>query len=108
MRSLIEPPGFWDSSLRKSWQGPVSSRCTGSSGVLPMRSSTAGRASSGGRAVMKANGPLRAGRSVQVSQAKKPGFVRQRRFPHELLRISRKAGEQAHAECVVGKGLCVS
>src|SRR5690348_817491 len=43
MRSLIEPPGFCDSSLRKSEQRPVSRRVTSTSGVLPMRSRTAGR-----------------------------------------------------------------
>jgi hypothetical protein len=43
MRSLIEPPGFCDSSLRNSVQGPVSKRLTRTSGVLPISSSTAGR-----------------------------------------------------------------
>ncbi len=45
MRSLIEPPGFCDSSFRNSSQGPVSRRVTRTSGVLPIRSSTAGRTS---------------------------------------------------------------
>ena len=40
MRSLIEFPGFCDSSLRKSWQGPVSIRRTSSIGVLPIISIT--------------------------------------------------------------------
>src|SRR5262245_38926359 len=43
IRSLIEPPGFCDSSFRNSRQGPVSKRVTSTSGVLPIRSSTAGR-----------------------------------------------------------------
>src|SRR5689334_13082063 len=44
MRSLIEPPGFWFSSLRKSSQGPVSSEPTFTSGVLPIRDRTFGSA----------------------------------------------------------------
>ena len=38
-RSLMEPPGFWFSSLRKSWHGPVSRRRAASSGVRPIISS---------------------------------------------------------------------
>jgi len=37
MRSLIEPPGFWFSSLTKSWQGPVSNSFNSTIGVLPIR-----------------------------------------------------------------------
>src|SRR6476620_11851341 len=40
MRSLIEPPGFWFSSLRNSSQGPVSVEATRTSGVLPISEST--------------------------------------------------------------------
>src|SRR5947209_7056013 len=36
MRSLIEPVGFWFSSLTNSRHGPVSSCRTSTSGVLPM------------------------------------------------------------------------
>src|SRR5690606_8644941 len=36
MRSLIEPPGFWLSSFRKSSQEPVSNVCSLTSGVLPI------------------------------------------------------------------------
>ena len=39
IRSLIEPPGFWFSSLTKSSHGPVSRRVSRTSGVLPIRSS---------------------------------------------------------------------
>ena len=39
-RSLIEPLGFADSSLRNSRHGPKSKRVTSTSGVLPMRSRT--------------------------------------------------------------------
>ena len=42
MRSLIEPPGFCDSSLSSSVHGPVSKRVTSTSGVLPISSRTAG------------------------------------------------------------------
>ena len=38
MRSLIEPPGFWFSSLRNRRHGPVSSRVTSSIGVRPISS----------------------------------------------------------------------
>ena len=41
-RSLIEPPGFWFSSFRNSWHGPVSSRRTASIGVRPIISSAFG------------------------------------------------------------------
>src|SRR5438874_7473972 len=41
MRSLMEPPGFWDSSLRNSWQGPVSMRVTSTIGVLPINENSA-------------------------------------------------------------------
>src|SRR5262245_18658068 len=37
MRSLIEPPGLWCSSLRNSRQRPASIRVTSTRGVLPMR-----------------------------------------------------------------------
>src|SRR5690348_15455998 len=40
MRSLIEPVGFWFSSLTKSRHGPVSNRVSSTSGVLPIESST--------------------------------------------------------------------
>ena len=40
MRSLIDPPGFWLSSLTNSRQGPVSSRVISTSGVLPISSIT--------------------------------------------------------------------
>src|SRR3981081_1547712 len=39
-RSLIEPPGFWFSSFRNSWHGPVSRRRTAMSGVVPIICST--------------------------------------------------------------------
>ena len=39
MRSLIEPPGFWFSSLTNSRHGPVSNRVSSTIGVLPIRSS---------------------------------------------------------------------
>src|SRR5258706_5461014 len=42
MRSLIEPPGFWFSSLRNSWQRPRSRRVASIMGVLPIRSRTEG------------------------------------------------------------------
>ena len=38
-RSLIDPPGFWFSSLRKRRQRPTASRRTSTSGVLPIKSS---------------------------------------------------------------------
>jgi len=37
-RSLMEPPGFWLSSLRKRRQGPVSKWVTSTRGVAPIRS----------------------------------------------------------------------
>jgi hypothetical protein len=40
MRSLIELPGFCDSSFTKSRQGPVSIRVISSIGVLPIISRT--------------------------------------------------------------------
>ncbi len=40
MRSLMDPPGFWLSSLTKSRHGPVSSRVISTSGVLPISSIT--------------------------------------------------------------------
>src|SRR5437899_356389 len=36
MRSLIEPPGFWFSSLRNRRHGPASRRFTSTSGLLPL------------------------------------------------------------------------
>ncbi|MNQ66925.1 hypothetical protein D3C85_814290 [compost metagenome] len=39
MRSLIEPPGFWFSSLTNSWQRPLSRWVSGKIGVLPIMSS---------------------------------------------------------------------
>jgi hypothetical protein len=38
MRSLIEPPGFWFSSLRNRRQTPVSMWVTSTIGVSPIRS----------------------------------------------------------------------
>src|SRR5690606_20534792 len=40
MRSLIDPPGFWLSSLRNRRHGPVSILVTSTIGVLPIRSSS--------------------------------------------------------------------
>ena len=42
MRSLIEPPGFWLSSLTNSRHGPVSRRVTSTTGVFPTRARTFG------------------------------------------------------------------
>src|SRR5438067_6936594 len=42
IRSLMEPPGFWFSSLRKSRHGPVSNCVTSTSGVSPMSDRIAG------------------------------------------------------------------
>ena len=42
MRSLIEPPGFWLSSLTNRRQRPVSRRVNSTRGVLPIRPKTAG------------------------------------------------------------------
>ena len=39
IRSLIEPPGFWDSSFSSRRHGPVSIFVTSTIGVLPIRSS---------------------------------------------------------------------
>ena len=43
MRSLIEPPGFWDLELQVQLAGTGIEARTCTSGVLPIRSSTAGR-----------------------------------------------------------------
>ena len=37
MRSLMDPPGFWLSSFKKSEHGPVSKRVSCRTGVAPMR-----------------------------------------------------------------------
>ena len=42
IRSLIEPVGFWFSSFRKSWHGPVSICVISTSGVSPMSERIAG------------------------------------------------------------------
>src|ERR1700760_5135578 len=41
-RSLMEPLGFWFSSFRNSWQGPVSKPDVATSGVLPINDRTSG------------------------------------------------------------------
>src|SRR5438105_14058825 len=41
-RSLIEPVGFWLSSLTKSWHGPVSIWVISTNGVSPIRERIAG------------------------------------------------------------------
>src|SRR3984885_10517121 len=41
-RSLIEPLGFWFSSFRNSWQGPVSKPEVATNGVLPISDRTSG------------------------------------------------------------------
>ena len=62
MRSLIEPPGFWLSSLTNSRHGPVSNFLSSTTGVWPMRSST--EANAFWRRCMSAAHEVAAGRAA--------------------------------------------
>src|SRR5947207_5694340 len=59
MRSLIEPLGLWFSSLRKSWQSPVSIRVISTSGVSPMSERIDGGFCAVCESIMAARSPFR-------------------------------------------------
>ncbi len=111
MLSLIEPPGFCDPSLSSSGHGPVSKRVTGTSGVLPIRSSTAGWAGALILSLYAAGGAARdpqvngahADIALRVGRPARPATRQDGRLPDRLTRLStrRSAASKALRACGV-------
>src|SRR5580692_4262485 len=79
MRSLIEPPGFWFSSLANSRHGPVPSRVSSIMGVLPI-SSSAERAGCL-RMISAMGNPVELQRKKAQSRARTRSYFRQNGKP---------------------------